>query len=48
MPLTQEDIKRLKEKAKEIRKTIVDITFTAGGGHIGGPLSQTDILVALY
>lgn len=48
MPLTQEDIKRLEEKAKEIRKTIVDITFTAGGGHIGGSLSQTDILVALY
>ena len=48
MPLTQEDIKRLQEKAKEIRKTIVDITFTAGGGHIGGSLSQTDILVALY
>ncbi|MCU0845491.1 MAG: transketolase [Spirochaetes bacterium] len=48
MPLTQEDIKRLQEKAKDIRKTIVDITFTAGGGHIGGSLSQTDILVALY
>ncbi|MGV7927585.1 MAG: transketolase [Spirochaetota bacterium] len=48
MPLTHEDIKRLQEKAKEIRKTIVDITFTAGGGHIGGSLSQTDILVALY
>lgn len=48
MPLTQEDIKRLREKAKEIRKAIIDITFTAGGGHIGGSLSQTDILVTLY
>ncbi len=48
MPLTAEEIKTMQQKAKDIRKSIVDITFTAGGGHIGGSLSQTDILVALY
>ena len=36
MPLTQEDIKRLQENAKDIRKTLVDIPVTAGGGQIGG------------
>jgi transketolase len=48
MPLTADEIKTLQQKAKEVRKSIVEITFTAGGGHIGGSLSQTDILVALY
>lgn len=48
MPLRQEEIKIFKQKAREIRRTIVDITFTAGGGHIGGSLSQTDVLVTLY
>lgn len=48
MPLSQEKIKELQDRAKDVRKTIVDITFTAGGGHIGGSLSQTDVLVALY
>ncbi len=48
MPLSQSEIKQLQAKARDIRKMIVDITFTAGGGHIGGSLSQTDVLVALY
>ncbi|TAL38515.1 MAG: transketolase [Spirochaetes bacterium] len=48
MPLTADEVKLLQQKAKDVRKSIVDITFTAGGGHIGGSLSQTDILVALY
>jgi len=48
MPLNEEEIKELHKKAREIRKGIVEITFTAGGGHIGGSLSQTDVLVALY
>lgn len=48
MPLTRDEIKLLQSKAKDVRKAIVDITFTSGGGHIGGSLSQTDILVALY
>ncbi len=48
MPLSQEKIGALQQKAKDIRKMIIDITFTAGGGHVGGSLSQTDVLVALY
>jgi transketolase len=48
MSLTQEEIKGLTKKAWEIRKNIVEITYTCGGSHIGGALSQTDVLVALY
>ena len=38
----------LKEKAKKIRKDIVSLVYQSGCGHIGGDLSVTDILVALY
>ena len=48
MPLTQEEIKGLQRKAWEVRRTIVETTFTCGGSHIGGSLSQTDVLVTLY
>lgn len=48
MPLTEKEIRQLNEKACDIRQDIVNIAFTAGGGHLGGSLSQTDVLVALY
>lgn len=48
MPLTQEEIRGLQKKAWDIRKNIIEITFTCGGSHLGGSLSQTDVLVAMY
>ena len=39
---------RLKAKARELRAQIVEVTYTCGGSHIGGSLSQHDILIALY
>ena len=48
MVLQAEERQQLKQKANEIRKEIVKITYTCGGAHIGGSLSQTDIMVALY
>jgi transketolase len=48
MPLSQEEIKGLQKKAWEVRRSIIEITFTCGGSHLGGSLSQTDVLVALY
>jgi transketolase len=48
MALQADERERLKRKAREIREDIVKITYTCGGTHIGGALSQTDILVALY
>ena len=42
------DVSFLKEKAKEIRKSIVSMITEAKSGHPGGSLSATDILTALY
>lgn len=42
------DIKELENKAKEIRRQVVRLIFEAKGGHIGGALSATDIITALY
>lgn len=38
----------LKQKACDIRRDIVTLVHSAGCGHIGGDLSVTDALVALY
>lgn len=38
----------LEEKALQIREDVVTLIHQDGGGHIGGDLSVTDILVALY
>jgi transketolase len=48
MALEADERQRLKQKANEIRQEIVKITYTCGGAHIGGSLSQTDMMVALY
>lgn len=42
------DIILLEKKAKEIRKAVVELIYQAQTGHIGGSLSCTDILTALY
>jgi transketolase len=44
----QELVKFLRNKSVDIRKMIVSLTVTAGGGHVGGALSMTEILVVLY
>jgi len=41
-------IKKLEEKAKEIRYKTVCLAYKAGKAHTGPSLSTTDILVALY
>lgn len=38
----------LEEKTWQIREDVVTLIREAGGGHMGGDLSVTDILVALY
>lgn len=38
----------LKEKARQIRKDVLDMVLAAGSGHLGGSFSATDLLVALY
>lgn len=34
--------------ARGIRRTVLETVHHAGAGHVGGPLSATDLLVALY
>jgi len=41
-------IKELRQRAVVVRRHIVQMMYNAGGGHIGGSLSATDILVCLY
>lgn len=43
-----QDIGKLKEIAKNIRKDILIMLANAGSGHTGGSLSATDIVAALY
>ncbi len=47
--LTRPDrVLELKRKAVEARRLILESVHRAGAGHVGGPLSATDILVSLY
>jgi transketolase len=43
-----EDINELRRLAAEMRKTILRMTNKAGAGHVGGSLSELEILTALY
>lgn len=42
------DVAELDELARRARVAIVKAIYHAGGGHLGGPLSATDMLTALY
>lgn len=44
----EKDIKHLEEKAKQIRRLIIEMLAKAGSGHPGGSLSATDLITALY
>ncbi|MBW2983720.1 transketolase [Candidatus Woesearchaeota archaeon] len=41
-------IKGLKERAKQIRTDVLEMTTKAGSGHPGGSLSAADIITTLY
>lgn len=43
-----EEIKKLEEKARELRKKILKLAFETKEGHLGGSLSSIEILVLLY
>lgn len=48
MSLTEEKGKQLKLAAADVREKTVEIIISGGGGHIGGDLSETDVLVNLF
>ncbi|MCI8655080.1 MAG: transketolase [Clostridia bacterium] len=42
------DIKKLEEKAKEVRKGIIEAVYRGKSGHPGGSLSIADVMTVLY
>ncbi|HOX27827.1 MAG TPA: transketolase [bacterium] len=44
----EELVRFLKGKAIDVRKKIIQLVVTAGGGHVGGGLSMTEILLVMY
>ncbi len=42
------DPSRLQEIARQVRLDIIEMLYRSGSGHLGGSLSATDILVALF
>jgi transketolase len=48
MQYSDSQIKELEEKAKQIRRLIIQMLAKAGSGHPGGSLSATDLITALF
>ncbi len=48
MPITDKELIELKKRVKQLRLDIVDVTYWAGGAHIGGALSMAEMVVILY
>jgi transketolase len=41
-------ISQLQQKAKELRRAVLEMVAQAGSGHPGGALSSADLLTVLY
>ncbi|MDD4939579.1 MAG: transketolase [Candidatus Omnitrophica bacterium] len=48
MQYTDAEIRELEEKAKRIRRLIIQMLAKAGSGHPGGSLSSADLVTALF
>jgi len=48
MSLTPERLTELKRQAINLRRHVVESVHHAGAGHLGGPMSAADMLIALY
>lgn len=46
--LSDADVKKLEQKAGDIRQTIIEMLVAAGSGHTAGPLGMADMFAALY
>lgn len=44
----EKEIKQLEEKARQIRRLIIQMLVKAGSGHPGGSLSATDVVACLF
>lgn len=43
-----EKINKLREKAKKLRRDVLDLALETGEGHLGGSFSEIEILISLY
>ncbi len=48
MPIHDNKVKKLEERANAIRKDLISMLVEAGSGHSAGPLDMADIYTALY
>lgn len=48
MPIHDDKVQRLEERANAIRTDIIKMLVTAGSGHTAGPLGMADVFTALY
>ncbi|MDI3482549.1 MAG: transketolase [Candidatus Methanomethylophilaceae archaeon] len=48
MPTEIHEVEMLREKARLIRKHVIEMTCAAGSGHPGGSLSAAEIIATLY
>jgi transketolase len=48
MSISEEKKELLTKKSNETRRLIIETVHHAGAGHVGGPMSATDLLVSLY
>ncbi len=48
MSVTEKERAHIEEKARDIRKTIIEMLVEAKSGHTAGPLGMTDIFATLY
>lgn len=48
MALTDEEVKEIETRARDIRATIIRMLVAAKSGHTAGPLGMTDIFATLY
>ena len=46
--INEVELQNLQEKARNIRKSIVEMLYSAASGHPGGSLSVPDVFTALY
>lgn len=47
-PFNSDDLARIAALALRVREGILRVVHTSGSGHVGGALSQTDVLCALF
>lgn len=48
MMLSDEEVKALEHRARDIRTTVIKMLVAAGSGHTAGPLGMADIFAAFY